>query len=478
VAALVGIVAVVLLVQDVPLAFHVERVERDRLETGLARDAYVLAGRSENVLEDGSPAERAGLGLAVAAYEARTGATVIVTDSNGTAVATGDRVTVGEPYGNRPEVAEAVRGRFAVGERESRTLGQPLVYVAVPVRSGDQVLGVVRLAYPARVIDSRVAARLRSLMASAAVSIGVALIVAMVLAATVARPLRRLRAATEALAGGDLGARACPGTGPPEVRALAASFDDMATRIQDMVSAQRAFSADASHQLRTPLTALRLRIDQAAELVDQDPPAARRRLDAAAAEIDRLARLTEGLLTLARADTDTEPMPADVAAVVRERVAVWRPLAEESGVVLVIDVPPSASALAVAGAVEQIVDGYIDNALEVAPPGSTLRVAVVRRAHDVVLHVIDAGPGLDDGQRERAFDRLWQAGGGHSGSGLGLAIIRRLATAGGGTVELRRATTGGIDAVATFPAAARGVRAPAPPGPASVAAATPAPAVR
>jgi len=478
VAALVGIVAVVLIVQDVPLAFHLERVERDRLETGLARDAFVLAGRSEDVLEDGGPAERAALNQAVASYASRTGATVIVTDGNGTAVATGDRTTIGEPYGNRPEVAAAIQGRFAVGERASRSLGQPLVYVAVPVRSGDQVLGVVRLAYPARVIDSRVAARLRSLMASAAVSIGVALVVAMVLAATVARPLRRLRTATEALAAGDLSARVCPGTGPPEVRALAASFDDMATRIQDMVSAQRAFSADASHQLRTPLTALRLRIDQAAELVDQDPPAARRRLDAAAAEIDRLARLTEGLLTLARADTDTEPVPADVAAVVRERVAVWRPLADESGVELVIDAPPSAPALAVAGAVEQIIDGYIDNALDVAPLGSTLRVAVVRRAHDVVLHVIDAGPGLDDGQRERAFDRLWQAGGGHSGSGLGLAIIRRLATAGGGTVELRRATTGGIDAVATFPAS-RGTRVPAAPEPATAAPApAPTPAIR
>src|SRR5262249_49238192 len=206
--------------------------------------------------------------------------------------------------------------------------------------------------------DSRVAARLRSLMASAAVSIGVALIVAMVLAATVARPLRRLRVATEALAGGDLSARACPGTGPPEVRALAASFDEMATRIQDMVSAQRAFSADASHQLRTPLPALRLRLARAAELLAQDPPAARRRLDAAAAEIDRLARLTEGLLTLARADTDTEPVPADVAAVVRERVAVWRPLADESGVELEIDAPPSAPALAGAAAGGRSGAGY------------------------------------------------------------------------------------------------------------------------
>jgi signal transduction histidine kinase len=476
VAVLVGIVAVVLLVQDVPLAFHLERVERDRLETGLARDAYVWAGRSEEVLEEGTPRERAALGRALAAYAARTGATVIVTDLNGTAVATSAPEVVGEPYANRPEVAAAVRGRFAAGERDSHSLGEPLVYVAVPVRSGELLLGAVRLTYPASVIERRVGSRLRSLAAGAAVSIAAALAVAVVVAATVARPLRRLRSATDALAGGDLSARARSAGGPPEVRALAASFDDMATRIEDMVSAQRAFVADASHQLRTPLTALRLRIDQAAELVEHDPAAARLRLDAAAGEIDRLARLTEGLLTLARADADTEPLEVDVAAVARERVAVWRPLAEERGVDLEVTAPPVALALAVAGAVEQIVDGYVDNALEVAPAGSVLWVQVASRAREVVLHVIDAGPGLDDAQRERAFDRLWQAGGARSGSGLGLAIIRRLATAGGGTVELRRAPAGGIDAVATFPAP-RGTRAPTPAEPVRAAdAPAPAPA--
>jgi signal transduction histidine kinase len=463
VAALVGIVAVVLVVQDLPLAFHLERVERDRLETGLARDAYVLAGRSEDVLEDGTPAERAALGRAVAGYGAQTGATVVVTDANGTAVATSTGEAIGEPYANRPEIVAAVRGKFAAGERDSHTLGEPLVYVAVPIPSGERVLGAVRLTYPASVIDRRVGDRLRSLAAGAAVSIAAALVVAVVVAATVVRPLRRLRSATDALAGGDLAARVRRGSGPPEVRALAASFDDMATRIEDMMSAQRAFAADASHQLRTPLTALRLRIDQAAGLVEHDPVAARRRLDAAAGEIDRLSRLTEGLLTLARADADTEPLEVDIAAVARERAAAWRPLADERGIELGVAAPPVAVALAVAGAVEQIVDGYIDNALEVAPAGSVLRVEVASRAHEVVLHVIDAGPGLDARQRERAFDRLWQAGGARSGSGLGLAIIRRLATAGGGTVELRRAPTGGIDAVATFPAP-RGPRPPVPAG--------------
>ena len=454
-AAMVGIVALVLVVQDVPLAFHLERVERDRLETGLERDAYVLAGRAEDTLEGTTTAEQAGLHDVVAAYRARTGATVVITDASGQAIAaSGPGTEVGDSYANRPEIASALAGNFESGERESQTLGEPLVYVALPVRSGDSVLGAVRLTYPASAIDHRVAARLRTLLVAVVVSLAAALVVAVAVAATIARPLRRLRSATDALASGDLGSRASTDSGPPEVRALATSFDTMAGRIEHMVAAQRSFAGDASHQLRTPLTALRLRIEQAADLVEEDPAAARRRLDAAAGELDRLARLTDGLLTLARADAEAEAVPVDLAAAVRDRADEWRPLADENGVSLVVEAPDTAPVLAVAGAVDQIVDNYVDNALDVAPAGSTLRISVVPDGRGVTLHVVDGGPGLSDEQRARAFDRFWQAGSGHGGTGLGLAIINRLATASGARVELRRAEGGGIDAVASFRAAA------------------------
>jgi signal transduction histidine kinase len=371
---------------------------------------------------------------------------------------------VGDSYANRPEIAAALAGRFQSGERQSRTLGEALVYVALPVRSGDAVLGAVRLAYPASEINSRVAARLRTLLVAAAVSLAAALVVAVAVASTIARPLRRLRSATDELAAGELASRAATDRGPPEVRALASSFDSMADRIEQMVADQRAFAGDASHQLRTPLTALRLRIDQAMALVDDDPAAARQRLDAAAGELDRLARLIDGLLTLARADAEADVVTVDIAAAARERADEWRPLADENGVSLVVDAPPSASALAVAGAPEQIIDNYVDNALDVAPDRSTLRITVQHGRHDVELHVIDEGPGLSDEQRARAFDRFWRAGNGRGGTGLGLAITQRLATASGAQVALRRARSGGIDAVASFRAAPRPAttRQPAP----------------
>lgn len=455
VVALVGVVAVVLLASAVPLYVHLEHVERDRLETTLERDAYVIAGRSEEVLEGTAPTAGGALDGVVSEYATRTGATVVVTGADGTAVAvSGDGESVGDDYANRPEVAAAVRGRFVSGERDSRTLGESLVYVAVPVRSGGEVLGAVRITYPARVIDDRVSDRLRGPLAAGALAIAVALVVAWAVAATVTRPLRRLQAATESLAAGDLSTRTAAATGPPEIRALASSLDTMAARLEDLVTAQRSFAADASHQLRTPLTALRLRIDQAAALVASDPAAAARRLDAAAREVERLSRLTEGLLALARAEGADAPVgEVDVAALARERADQWRPLADEGRVALEVVAPPTAPARAVDGAVEQIADCYIANALDVAPAGSTVRVVVERGVTDVVLHVQDEGPGLTEHQRARAFDRFWQAPGAEAGSGLGLAIAHQLATAGGGGAALRSAPGGGIDAVATFPAA-------------------------
>ena len=100
-----------------------------------------------------------------------------------------------------------------------------------------------------------------------------------------------------------------------------------------------------------------------------------------------------------------------------------------------------------------MLDNLLSNALEVSPPGSTIRLAAAREGSRVELHVVDEGPGLTPEQRERAFDRFWRGGSGEGGSGLGLAIVARLVAADGGDVELRAAVPRGIDAVVRLPAA-------------------------
>ena len=164
--------------------------------------------------------------------------------------------------------------------------------------------------------------------------------------------------------------------------------------------------ADASHQLRTPLTALRLRLEN---LEATMPPAAAGDLRAAAAETGRLARLVDGLLTLARAEAaPSRREVVDLAAVVADRQAAWAPLAAEQDVELTVQPGPAAPVWAVPGALEQVLDNLLANALRVAPAGSQIELAIRQAGGWVELHVTDQGPGMPAEQRQRAFDRFWR----------------------------------------------------------------------
>jgi signal transduction histidine kinase len=225
----------------------------------------------------------------------------------------------------------------------------------------------------------------------------------------------------------------------------------MAERLELLINQQRTFAADASHQLRTPLTALRLRLERAHELLDTDPAGAAERLAAAEAEADRLNNLIEGLLLLSRTEAaDVQRVPVDLAALTRDRVEQWQALAGESGVKLRFEGPVSVDVIAVPNAVEQIVDNYIDNALSVSPVKSKIIVRVLTAGSLASLHVLDQGPGLTPEECTRAFDRFWRANSDRYGSGLGLAIVAQLARASGGQARLTPRAEGGLDASASF----------------------------
>jgi signal transduction histidine kinase len=454
---MVAVVALVLAVHDVPLARHLERVERDRLVTKYERDAFILAGRSEEALEGGTAAQEPALRAIVARYASEEEVDVVVVDAEAIGVIGSEDGRVGENMSNRPEIVDAlVLGAPQTGERFSTTLGEDLFFVAVPVLSGNERVGAVRISVPERVVAERVSDQIRGLLLVALLSLVMAMLVAWLFARSVTRPIRRLEATTDRLAAGDLAARADTDDGPGEVRALAGSFNSMAGRLGQLVDRQRAFAGTASHQLRTPLTALRLRLEQLSMEVEGQPQV-EATVESALAETDRLHRMIEGLLALTRAeDAAAGTVDVDVAAIVRERADHWLPLADEQEVRLEVLASDPAVAEAVPGAVEQIVDNLVDNALEVSPAGSTLTLRVAAVGGVVELHVIDEGPGMSDDHRERAFERFWRAEGAPvGGSGLGLAIVEQLVAAGDGTVELSAAPAGGIDAFVRFRAAAR-----------------------
>jgi len=452
-AAFMAITLAVVIVQDLPLGSYLMRTERERITTALERDAFVLAGRSEEVLEAGVPDPA--LVTDAQRYHRSSGARVVIVDTSGTAVATSDddQATAGSSYRSRPEIGTALSGQITTGQRSSDSLGTDLLYVTVPVLSGEQVVGAVRLTYPAHVVTDQVRGQLRALWLVAAVTVVLAGIVAFLIAGTVTRRLQQLRRTTERLAEGHLDARTSERVGVPEIRSLARSFNQMADRVEYLLRQQRAFAGDASHQLRTPLTALRLRLDGAADLIDADPEAARQTLASAQDEVLRLQHLVDALLVLSRADdSGTAPQQTDLAAVARARVEQWEPLADESGTRITVTAPAAALVLAVPGAAEQIIDNLLDNALAVSSPGTTVEVTIDNAASGSVdLHVLDHGPGLSAEDRIRAFDRFWRARTDTEGSGLGLAIVAQLARASGATAELlSRSPDGGLDARVRF----------------------------
>ncbi len=444
--AVVGLAVLV-----IPLGQTFASRERDRLRFDIERDATVVASLAEDALEAGtSPVLDPVLDPLLAGYGTGDGRIVVV-NNDGLGVYDTDADTIRD-FSSRPEIIEALDGQRSDGTRFSETLGYELMYVAVPVASGGTVHGAVRISYPTSTLDRRIDQTWYRLAALSAMVVATVASVGWFLARSVTEPVRAVRDAATAIAEGDLTRRAPTDVGAPELRELASTFNQTAATLEELLAAQRAFVADASHQLRTPLTALRLRLENLEPALE---PAEQVELAAAIAETDRLARLVDGLLTLARADDQpAERAVVDASAVIDDRLALWAPQAAAGDVVLVADTTGSAPVRAVPGALEQILDNFISNAIAASPPDTTIGLSTERTGGDLTIHVIDQGQGLSPEARQRAFDRFWRAPGARGkGSGLGLAIVAELATTSGGRASLENHPDGGLDATVRLPLA-------------------------
>jgi signal transduction histidine kinase len=448
-----SITAFVLLVLEIPLGVsYANSVER-RFTSDLQHDAFTLAIRSQEPL-DASASEAQGRELQALAmrYHDSAGGRVVIVDAEGRSVADSDTTSpVGRDFSSRPEIQRALHGAEVSGTRSSATLGRDLLYVALPVGSVDGIQGAVRITFPASVIDDQIRHIWLLLAATGGVVLGIVLLASQLLARSVTKPLHDLEHAAGALGAGDLAARAEVPKGPAELTVLAESFNSTADRLEQLVGAQRAFIADASHQLRTPLAAMRLRLENMEADVHD---AGAEDLEGALDEVGRLSRLVDGLLLLARAEQSaSSPVAVAVDEVIDGRCDAWGAFAAEKHVHIDADVEGTPAARATPGRLEQVVDNLLNNALEVAPAGSAVRVGARERGDWVELRVSDEGPGMSAEERARAFDRFWQSGearkdgrpNGHFG--LGLSIVRELVVGDGGDVALEPSAGGGLEVV-------------------------------
>ncbi|MDT0468480.1 sensor histidine kinase [Streptomyces gibsoniae] len=323
---------------------------------------------------------------------------------------------------------------------------------AVPIGDASDAVGVAVLSRSADPLHDRILAMWGWLALIGVGGLGAAVLMSVLLARWVGRPLRVLDDAAQRLGEGALEARAPTGAGPLEVRRLAATFNTMAGRTEALVHGHRAVVADVSHQLRTPLAALRLRLDLLAADADGDTAD---ELADAQGEIARLSRLVDGLLAVARAENAVpRPVPVRVDRVVAERVAAWEPVANAGHVRLRADCGPALAAFLGEGDLEQVLDNLIANALDAVQEGGRVLISGKRQGGTVVLRVVDNGPGMSQAARDSAFRRFGNPEAG--GTGLGLAIVHRLVTANGGTATLQDSPGGGLTVALSLPASRRG----------------------
>lgn len=442
---------VVLAALEIPLGAVNARSEKRDLTAKVERDAVAVASLSESAVEHERASDLRAVRALATRYARDTGGRIVIADQKGIELVDTNPPTLGQPtpgrrsFASRPEFATALKGDVATGTRHSTTLNATFLYVAVPIASGGRILGAVRVSYPTSTLDARVRRYWIVLAGIAGVVLAVAGLLGASFARWISRPLAGLEQAAARVSAGDLSARAVPPDGPPELRALTLQFNEMVVKLDALVGAQRDFVADASHELRTPLTALRLRLENLERDVSAE---GRPGLDAALAEIERLSSIVESLLVLARADVGSTPSTSvDIVALAGERVATWRAIADERTVGLRLAGGGIVRAQASVDRVTQVLDNLLSNALDASPAGGQVTVSAVAQGSAVELRVSDTGPGLSAEQKARAFDRFWRAGTGGGGSGLGLAIARRLVEADGGTIELRDAAGGGLEAV-------------------------------
>ena len=357
-----------------------------------------------------------------------------------------------------------VDGRAIYASRAHSELPARAVLGFADVAVQDKTWRTFSVATPDRVIQVAQPQQIRQRLAAEAALRSVLPLLAMAplmaaavwwLVALAFRPLQRLAGSVRTRDAESLAPLPLNGL-PDEVTPLVEALNALLQRLATAFGAQRAFVADAAHELRSPLTALRLQIGRLRRSPDEAGRVAA--LDALSAGVERAVRLVEQLLTLARSEPGTRVANREtiaIAELVRQAVADTVPFAVSRGIEFALDADDGVSIAGDRAALSALVRNLADNAVRYAPAGSHVQVRVGLDDGAPTLWVDDAGPGIPAADREHVFDRFYRRevegeGEAEQGSGLGLAIVRSVAERHGATLRLEDSPLGGLRVAVRF----------------------------
>jgi two-component system, OmpR family, sensor kinase len=438
-AAFAYTLLVVIVALEVPLSINVNDRVNAEVEADSAAQAQVVAANVSDQLR------RPGRVQEIVNQAARTlDGLVFVIDGTGTQIASSDGTGNGAPTDD-PVALEALRGNIAQGRHHE---GEDVLSTAVPIVRNGRTVGALEVEQSLDAISSQVRQDVLALIGIGGLALVLGLGVAWILAGSIARPLRSLGEAAKRRAAGDSDARA-PAQGSREQVEVAEEFNEMADRLDAVLESQRAFVADASHQLRTPLTGLRLRLEAAG--VKTDDPAVRRELEAAERESARLEGLVSDLLELASSEQPAEEERSDLSEAAREAIERWRGPADESGHEIFLHEDGGGVVRAGDTELAAILDNLIENALKYSQRGSTVTVETDRVDGTGRVAVLSHSGPIDPELSRRAFERFYRGSGRREGTGLGLPIVAALARRRGGAAHIENAEDGLVRAQVTLP---------------------------
>jgi signal transduction histidine kinase len=450
---LIILLAGMLIAFGFPLAVREAAAQQQQVVIDRIDDTARFAALAQFVTERTATDERRDtlkteLGRYHAVYGIRVG--VFYRDGGVMAAAPGDWSVPAAGELGKQAFQEALAGRRSHDPPQVWPWQEHTLVVASPVVRDGDVVAVVVTDSPTGQLRSRILHDWLLIAAGEFAALFVAIGAAFRLTGWVLRPVRVLDAATHDIATGRMNSRVAPAGGPPELRRLARSFNEMADNVEDVLEQQRAFVADASHQLRNPLSALLLRI----ELLALELPEGNEEIASVRTEGKRLARVLDDLLDLAQAEhAPADLRLTDLGELATERVAAWFPLADDKGVRLLRGGPEAVTAWADPVALSSALDAVIDNALKFTPADEEVTVVVASDGDVCTVVVADGGPGLTEDELARVGDRFWRSNRHQNikGSGLGLSISRALLLAGRGTIVYEANEPHGLRVTVTVP---------------------------